>query len=334
MGLETRGKGLDKQGSLLGLLGLGTFMHVAPNIAMKTVKSTEKGHRALANTFAAGLEHGRAGKKLHPNLDNAVTYGIGPESMVEYRLGRKLGARLAQYPPDIQEKMLETMRYNVNMRFDQLPVNQQKELLHTPLVGSAKRYFDGEGEGKIKDFLVRKGVPEDAKPTAINRAVDVAMLGSAAAVDPHLLVQPAISLARKKTAESEFGQRFLKRQFENGENGVPLGRAKEILTDMVVSPGALDPYRVGRAMNRNVEAPDRERLKVVGGELLDAKKRLDLSPQGQYKRSLAGDATALLDHVDGDGMRERLQKIQGGRWDGNWSPPRSANPAGIMRKDG
>lgn len=327
MSLESRGKGLDKQGSLLGLLGLGTAMHVAPNIAMKAVKSTERGHRALTNTFAAGLEHGRAGKKLHPNLDNALTYGIGPESMVEYRLGRKFGARLAQYPPHIQEKMLETMRHNVNLRFDQLPVNQQKELLHTPLVGSAKRYFDGEGEGKIKDFLVSKGVPEDAKPTILNRAADVAMLGGAAAVDPHLLVQPAISLARKKTAESEFGQRFLKRQFENGESGVPLGRAKEILTDMVVSPGALDPYRVGRAMNRNVEAPDRERLKVVGGELFAAKKRLDLSPQSQYKSSTVGDASALLEHVDADSLKGRLEKIQGGKWGGDWAPPRPMNPA-------
>lgn len=324
MNVNQRG-GLDKQGSLLGLLGLGAAVHVAPNIAMKAVKSTERGHRALTNTFAAGMEHGRTGMKLQPNVDNFLTYGIGPESMVEYRLGRKLGARLAQYPPDIQEKMFETMRRNVGLKFKGLPVEQQKELMHTPLIGTAQRYFEGQGDGRIKDFLVGRGVPEAQKPTLLNRATDVAMLGGVAAVEPHVLVQPAISYARKKTAESPFGQRFLKRQFENGEKGVPLGRAKEIMTDLVISPGALDPYRVGRALNRNVEAPDRERLKVVGGELFAAKKRLDLSPQGQYQRSPAGQASALLDHIDADGLKERLDKIQGGKWDGNHRPPRPLN---------
>lgn len=318
--LHGESEGVQKQASLLGLLGLGTAMHVAPNLAMKAVKSTERGHKALTNTFAAGLEHGKTGQKLHHNLDSAMTYGIGPESLVEYRLGRKLGDKLSKYPPEIQEKMMETMQRNVNTRFNQLPVNQQKELMHTPLIGTAKRYFDGEGEGRIKDFLVGKGVPVDQGPSKLNRLGDAAMLGGAAAVDPHLLVQPAISMARKKTAESAFGKRFMKRQFENGEQGVGLSRAKEIATDMLISPGALDPYRVGRAMNQSIEAPDRERLKVMGSELLEANKKMKASPQGQYRRSVTGQAGVVLENVDGERLKDRLSKIQGGKM-GNYAPP-------------
>lgn len=316
---------LEKQGSLLGLLGLSTALHVTPNIAMKTVKSTDKGHRALTNTFAAGLEHGKTGQKLKHNWDSALTYGVGPESLVEYRLGRKLGDKLSKYPPEIQEKVMATMQRNINARFDQLPVDQQKQLMHTPLIGTAKRYFDGEGEGKIKDFLVKRGVPADQAPSAMNRLGDMAMLGGAAAVDPHLLVQPAISMARKKTAESEFGRRFMKRQFQNGEQGVGLGKVKEFATDMLVSPGALDPYRVGRAMNQTLEAPDRERLKVLGDELYSAKKKMDNAPGTQYKKSLGGDIGSLAGQVNTGRLKDRLNEIQGGKLSLDHKPPTPLN---------
>lgn len=316
---------LEKQGSLLGLLGFGAAMHVTPNIAMKAVKSTDKGHRALTNTFAAGLEHGKTGQKLQHNWDSAMTYGIGPESLVEYRLGRKLGDKLSKYPPEIQEKYMSIMERNINARFNQLPVDQQKALMHAPLIGTAKRYFEGEGDGKIKDFLVKRGVPADQAPSKLNRLVDVGMLGGAAAVDPHLLVQPAISMARKKTAESEFGRRFMKQQFQNGEQGVGLSKAKEFATDMLISPGALDPYRVGRAMNQTLEAPDRERLKVVGDELFSANKKLKASPQSNHKKSLAGDAGSLLGQVNTNRLKERLGNIEGGKLGPDYKPPTPLN---------
>lgn len=315
----------EKQASLLGLLGLGTAMHVTPNLAMKAVKSTERGHRALTNTFAAGIEHGKTGQKLQHNWDNAMTYGIGPESLVEYRLGRKLGDKLSKYPPELQKKYMDIMERNINARFNKLPVDQQKELMHTPLIGTAKRYFEGEGDGKIKDFLVKRGVPADQAPSKLNRIGDMAMLGGAAAVDPHLLVQPAISMARKKTAESEFGRRFMKRQFENGEQGVGLGKAKEFATDMLISPGALDPYRVGRAMNQTLDAPDRERLKVVGDELFSANKKLKALPQGKHESSLAGDAVSLLGQVDTVRLKDRLGNIEGGKLGPDYKPPRLVN---------
>lgn len=315
---ETVPATMEKQGSLLGLLGLGTAVHVAPNIGMKAIKSTERGHRMLTNTFAAGLEHGRTGQQLHHNLNSLLTYGVGPESMVEYRMGRKLGQKIAHYPEEIQQKFMATMQRNLESRFNHLPESKRQEFLNTPLIGTAKRYFDGEGEGKVKDFLVRRGIPAEQGKTKLNHIGDAAMLGGAAAVEPHLLLQPTVSMIRKKTAESEFGRRFLKRQFEKGEEGLPLNKVKEFASDMLISPGALDPYRIGRTLNRNFEPADRQRLKAIGGELFEASKKTappvaPVTPENQAK--------AILGNVDVGSLKQRLKQIEGGTFDKIDLPP-------------
>lgn len=268
---------LEKRASLLGLLGLSAGVHIAPNIAMKAVKSTDAGHRALTNTFSAGINHGRTGQKLHPNLNALTTYGIGPESMIEYHAGRALGKKLQNYGDEGSDFYLNALKRNVNHRFSSVSETQKKELMHTPLIGTVKRYLDGEGEGRINRFLTNRGVPEDAKMTLAQKAGNVAMLGGGAAVDPHLLMQPGISYLRKSVGQSQLGRNFMKKQFENGEKGVKLGKAKELATDLLVSPGALDPYRVGRSLSRNVDDVTRERLKPVVADALKAKKE-----QGSY----------------------------------------------------
>lgn len=264
---------LEKRASLLGLLGLSAAVHVAPNVAMKAVKSTESGHRALTNTFSAGINHGRTGQKLHPNLNAAATYGIGPESMIEYHAGRALGKKLQSYGDDGSEFYMNALKRNVNHRFNSIPEAQRKELMHTPLIGTVKRYLDGEGEGRISRFLTNRGVPEDAKMTLAQKAGNIAMLGGGAAVDPHLLMQPGISYVRKTVGQSQVGRNFMKRQFSNGEKGVPLGKAKELATDLLISPGALDPYRVGRSLSRNIDNATREQFKPIVGDMLGNKQK-------------------------------------------------------------
>lgn len=237
----------EKEASLLGLLGAATAFHVAPNLAMKAVKSTERGHKALTNTFAAGVNHGKTGQKLHPNIQFGATYGIGPESMVEYNLGHKFGSKLSRYGDDGSEYVMNVLKRNVNTKLDQATPEVKERLMHTPLIGTVKRYLDGQGEGRLNQFLTKRGVPLESKATAAQNAVNVAMIGGAGAVDPHLLFQPAISYARKKTAESPIGAAFLKKNFEQGKAGKQISKGREFLTDMVVSPSMLDPYRVGKS---------------------------------------------------------------------------------------
>lgn len=263
---------LEKQGSLLGMLGIGTLMHVAPNIAMKAVKSTDAGHRALTNTFAAGVTHGTTGRKLHPNLDAALTYGIGPESLLEYRIGRNFGQRITKYGDDAKDFYLAALKRNIQHRFGKMNPEQQQEFLNTPLVGTLKRYFDGEGEGAIAKFLTGKSVQESAKTTIPQHIGNAAMLGGAAAVDPHLLVQPGISYARKQLSQSDIGKRFLKKQFNRGEAGEIIHPAKMLATDLIVSPGVLDPYRVGKTVSNSVSKEVRDRAKPVLKNIWNNKK--------------------------------------------------------------
>lgn len=262
---------IEKQGSLLGMLGLGTLMHVAPNIAMKAVKSTDAGHRALTNTFAAGVNHGTTGQKLHPNLDSLLTYGIGPESMMEYRVGRNFGQRISKYGDTAKDFYLAALKRNMEHRFGKMTPAQQEEFLHTPLVGTLKRYFDGQGEGRIADFLTSKSVPESAKTTIPQHIGNAAMLGGAAAIDPHILAQPGISLARKQLSQSDLGKRFLKRQFNRGEAGEIIHPAKMLATDLIVSPGVLDPYRVGKTVASSVSKEVRDRAKPILKDIVDNK---------------------------------------------------------------
>lgn len=250
----------EKKGSLLGLLGLGAAMHVAPNIAMKAVKSTKKGQEALTGTFSAGLEMGRSGQKLHPNAKSFMEYGIGPESLVDYQLGRKLGDRIKDYSPEKQERFLRRAQGmgDAHMRANNI---SPEEIDKVPYLNTLKHYMEGKGENKVKNTFMKMGVPEDKPVTWKNHAGNLAMLGGAAAVEPHILMQPTISGVRKATAQSEIGRKFMTNQFKQGQEGKNVSKAKETLYDLAVSPAALDPYRIGRFSKEKLPSNTNESIK-------------------------------------------------------------------------
>lgn len=244
--------GLEKQASLLGLLGLGTAMHVAPNLAMKGVKSTQAGQNALAGTFSAGVEMGRTKRKMHPNLQSVLEYGVGPESTVDYNLGRKLGSRISDMEPERQERFLSKAKGMFNSHVTSRFGENADEVNKVPIINSVKHYFDGHGENKVKNLFVKTSVPEDQALTWKNKLGNVGALGLAGAVDPHLLLQPALSGARKQLAKSELGAKVFEKNFKAGHEGKPLSKLKETAIDMTISPAVLDSYRIGKAMNKHL----------------------------------------------------------------------------------
>lgn len=269
---DGKGEGNDKHASLLGMLGLGAAMHVAPNIAMKAVKSTRKGHDALTGTYAAGVDMGKAGQKLHPNAQSFMEYGIGPESLVDYHLGRKLGTKLRDMEPERQERFLRRAQGMGDAHFRANGIDP-KDIDKVPVLNTFKGYMEGRGNQKVQGLFNRMAVDENKPTTWKNRAGNLAMLGGAAAVDPHLLMQPAISGARKATAKSTIGRNFMDKQFQQGVEGKPMSKAKEFAMDMAVSPAALDPYRIGRFSNQNLDAQTNARIRenVNFGDLMAPK---------------------------------------------------------------
>lgn len=264
---------LKKEASgLLGLLGLAGAVHVAPNLVMKAVKSTQKGHDALTGTFSAGLDMAREGQKLHPNAQSLIEYGIGPESLVDFRLGQKLGEKLRNIPPENQERFLQKAKGMGEAQIRSMGIDP-KDMEKVPVLNTLVNYMEGRGENKVKKGLMRMAVPADQPVTWKNKAGNMAMLGGAAAVDPHLLMQPAISGARKMVAQSPIGQKFMDNQFHKGRVGETINKGKEVAMDMIVSPAALDPYRLGKFVKEKAPQEINDKMKDISiGKVLTGQK--------------------------------------------------------------
>ena len=253
---------LKKEASLLGLAGLAAGVHIAPNLIMKGIKSTKKGHDALTGTFSAGVEMGRNSQKLHPNAQSFIEYGLGPETLVDYRLGHKLGTKLRDIDPEKQDRFLQKVRGigEAQLKRNGVPV---EDLEKVPVMNTLINYMDGRGENKIKKGMMRMGVPEDQPHNWKHKPGNLAMLGGAAAIDPHLLMQPAISGARKAVAKSEIGRNFMDNQFHKGMDGKKMSKAKEVAMDTIISPAAADPFRIGKFVNDKAPPSVKESLQDV-----------------------------------------------------------------------
>jgi hypothetical protein len=247
---------MEKQASLLALLGTGAAIHMVPNIAMKAIKSTGVGRRVLAGSLSAGIDMGRTGMKLHPNAQSALQYGMGPESLVEHQVGHNIGTRLSGMPEERQTRFLGKIEGMLRHKVDLLPKEDQANLHKTPIVGGLLDHFNGSGNQTARKVFNSMAVPIEQKKSVLNYGVDAAALTGAAAVNPHLLIQPALSLARKKIGESAFGKRILTNLYEKGSSGGQIGKVRSAATDLLVSPSVLDPYRIGKTLySRAGEVP-------------------------------------------------------------------------------
>lgn len=261
---------LEKEASILGGLGMAGLIHVAPNVAMKTVKTTETGNRALAGAFSAGVNHGKTGRKLHPNVKSFMEYGVGPESLVDYNIGSRVGKGLRKYEENPQRQDVYVDRIKKKLGMVDLDEAKAKEIKKTPILGSVYRHFNGEGSKRTEKILTKMSVPEDAKKTLGQRAGNAAMLAGAGVAEPHLLLQPAFSAGRKQLAKTEIGKNMLRKGFESGVDGKVPGKIRERLTDTLLSPGVLDTQRVGNFLNKNVES---ENLSTIKGIATQAEKK-------------------------------------------------------------
>lgn len=235
----------------MSFLATAAAIHVAPNLAMKAIKSTHIGHKALTGSFSAGLDMGRAGTKLHPNVQDFMEYGAGPESLVEYHLGRKIGSTMRDMSPAEQDQALNSFKGSMLGYLDQMPAASRNEIMKTPVLGTIAQYAQGKGENALKRGMMKFQFPEDGKRKARHYAMNMAALGGAGILEPHALMQPAISAMRKTVGQSKMGQKFMKNGFKNGMDGKVMHKALRGVVDTVVSPSALDPMRLGRTIGKH-----------------------------------------------------------------------------------
>lgn len=238
---------------LLEILGSVAVFHFAPNLAMKAIKKTKKGQEVLSATFSAGIELGRKGKKLHSGLKHIMTYGLGPETLVEYELGLKIGRELSRLSHDEQEIYLSEVKLEILATLKTFSNDEKETLMKTPVMNTMVDYAEGRINLTAQQLFTTFAQDSNVKTSKKTTAILFMILGLLTALNAHILCQPVICLVRKKLAGSKFGKKFMKKNFDKGLHGEILPKYQRAIIDLTISPSALDTMRLGKGLESNTK---------------------------------------------------------------------------------
>jgi hypothetical protein len=253
---------------MLGLLASAVAVHVVPNVAMKVVKSTKKGHDFLTFTFDAGVELGRKGKKLGFTISDFMTYGFGPESMIEYSAGLKFGLRLQDMTEEEQEVAIAEFKLEILKNFSDLTKEEMEDLKKTPFLNTLYNYAKGKTNKKLVNYLTNFSVSAEKKRTVKNLFIGATALTTVATIDLHTLLQPAICQIRKTIGTSKMGKEVLSNNFDKGTEGVLPNKFTRGIVDLTIAPSVLDTMRVGYSFHMKGEGEKARELKKFAMNLL------------------------------------------------------------------
>lgn len=235
---------------MLTFIATAAAFHVVPNILMKIVKKTHAGHRVLTASFVAGVEMGRSGLKISSSMVDAVTYGVGPEAMVEYQLGLEFGRRVSFMSSEMQEAFISGMKQEI---VDELAAYSDEDVAvmkAAPGLGTVICFATGDYDKSVVALFMKASCPDSSRRSKMGIAANLAALAGLTLLDPHVLIQPAICWTRKKVGTSEYGKNLMKENFVKGNEGKLTSKPMRAVVDMVVSPSVLDTMRLGYVLNK------------------------------------------------------------------------------------
>jgi hypothetical protein len=251
----------EKEASVLGLLGTTAALHTGANLAMMGAKNTKGGQEMLADTMRAGFHHGRKNKQLAHGVRRGLKYGLGPESLMDYQLGHAAG-NLARDAGKNLPRSITKDKYKLMDRAKRILTKDDKSVLESlpettrkavkkTILGTAMEAGHRElhdKKSRTLDFMT-KSVAKTAKPTKAQNVLHAMPLATAAMVDPHFAIHPGLNAIRDRVSKTEKGKEFMRKQFIEGLRGDKMSKAKELASDVIISPGALESRRVGKALN-------------------------------------------------------------------------------------
>ena len=223
--------------------------HVIPNIFMKIIKSTRFGHKVLTALFSAGIEIGRVNKEFNKGFKLFLKYGLGPETLVDYELGLKIGKQISALSFEEQEAYIEAFKETIIENFLTMSEEDKEQVEKTPYVNTIISYAKGDVNKTIESFIIKtsKPVGKEFKYVVMNLLI----LTVFTIIEPHILFQPIVSFTREKVAKSSFGKRVLKNNFIKGIRGETVNKAKGLIVDLLISPSVLDTMKVGYIFKDN-----------------------------------------------------------------------------------
>ncbi|WP_171567693.1 hypothetical protein, partial [Brevibacillus sp. MCWH] len=223
------------------LLLISILVHVVPNILMKVFKNTHLGHYVLTSLFVAGIELACKGKTLNKTFEIFFTYFIGPESLVELKLGYKVGEKMYGMNEQQKKIFIKSLKETVTNYLNGLDNVSKGVAFKTPFVNTLLYYFNNDYSKSIVNLIVVMRQVSNFYAYLVNLLVLVVLV----IIEPHVVVQVLVCFIRKQMLKFEFAKNMLKKNFEKGVNGVKISKSFEFTVDMLVSPSVLDTYRLG-----------------------------------------------------------------------------------------
>lgn len=239
---------------MLGLLASALAIHIVPNLVMKIIKKTHKGHEIITATFAAGIELGRSGKKIDFTTIDLSTYGFGPESMIEYHIGFKIGKKISSMDKENQEIYIENLKNEIVSSIESLSIDDQREIIKTPFMNTFYMYSKGRYSKTVFKYFMDNSINENANRDIVDIVKNATVMLGALSVDLHTVMQPVICFIRGKIGTSKYGKKLLKKNFEKGVKGEILPKFQRAIIDIFVAPSVLDTMRIGNTLrNLNIK---------------------------------------------------------------------------------
>lgn len=246
--------------AIIGAIGGGLLGHLALNAGYKAFNKSSIGHRFESGQMASGFRQGVGGTKVHPNVRDAATLTVGPESLVNYDVGRSLGTQMAGYSKGQRYRQLKKLRKNVAMsdQIRQAPIGKHV----VPAVNQVLA-----GKSGLMDRLPQ--VAASSQPTALQRAATVGVAGALGVASPEAGIHFGITSARRLLGGGKVGKAVRNRQLKKSLTDSPgaVSRLRSAATDMAVSPAFLDTYRLGQAVRADsLNIHTRRLVKSIAGQ--------------------------------------------------------------------
>ncbi len=254
----------------LKAMGVGIAGHLGVNTGILGSRTSTNLGEVLAHK---GFQHGLTEAAVNPAMVRSLHALGGPEAMETYHRAREAGKRLSVMDP-VQRQLTLTGLYGAeNPALSNAPIlgDLKKAIMHeyegtsptlttaAPEGGFVRRALNAVGSGYA--HLVDKATnvvdrPFDTKlQRGVRGVIGVAPMAGALAVDaPGAVAHMGWNTAREVAGRSSLGDRFVRHIADEGLHGRTVSPRVEALTNMLVSPAALDPMRAGTAI-RNAVAP-------------------------------------------------------------------------------
>lgn len=259
--------------TLAGIAGAG---HVATNMGLSALYKSKTGGKLLGSMTTHGFNQGLKGTKMSPTLDRVFRYGVGPESLADYSVGKKVGKFtriMKKYSPEDRSRFVQkylhkatggkSSEYNdlikSTSKVDYNAIKSTTDLnkFKTPLINEVKKIpgttgvvnaLEGNTNKTFSKWLSRrKEVGEKVKPSKLTN-ITHGVIGAGLVANPiggaEFGAQMGLNVVRDKISKTKFGDNYLKKSFQNayeeGKSGKVsrMSKFKTTASKLLLSPRA------------------------------------------------------------------------------------------------